>query len=173
MNRKFVINLDGSGIDEAIKGVEECKKWLERKTDELAEKLANKGYTVALDIMAGHVFDGETLASLQVEHVGPGQYVVKAASRAILFLEFGTGVKGTGHPESSGFGGGTYPGQTHAFDEGGWWFPTDDPRLIRFVNKEGQGFGHSFGIAPAAPMYNGVKETELELASIVQEVFST
>ena len=173
MKHKYVISLDGKGIDEAIKGIEEHKKWLERKTDELAQRLADKGYTVALDIMAGHIFDGETVASLKVEKLSEGHYVVKAASRALLFLEYGTGIRGGGHPEPNGYGPGTYPGQKHAFDPGGWWYPTDDPRLILATNKEGQGFGHSYGMPAAAPMYNGVKEAEMELTSLVQEVFST
>ena len=98
-----------------------------------------------------------------------------ANSTAVLFLEFGTGLKGFGHPEASenGMGAGTYPGQTHAFDPNGWMFETDDPRLIVHYSNNGKGLGHSKGMAPAMPMYNAVKGIEQDLESIIREVFAS
>lgn len=171
MKHRYVIGIDGSGIDEALQGIAEWKRWLDRKTEELAKRLAENGYEVAMNVMANHVFDGDTIASLRVEQVGPSHYVVKAESAAILFLEFGSGIRGGGHPEPNGFGPGTYPGQKNALNPKGWWFPTDDPRLIVRTTKDGQGWGHSYGMTAAMPMYNAVKETEQELTAIVQEVF--
>ena len=172
MRHDITVELSTRGIDEIIRALEEFPKWLEIKCEELAEKLARRGYEVAFQIMAAHVFDGDTLASLHVEKLGPAVYAVMAQSAAVLFLEFGTGTKGYGHPEPGDFGPGTYPGQTHAFDPKGWWFPTDDPRLIVKKTKDGQGWGHTYGQAPAMPMYTAVKTLEMDFQEIVSEVFT-
>ena len=171
MKQTFVIGLDGSGADKAAEGILQYAAWLERKCDELASRLSEMGREVAMQIIAGHVFSGSTLAGLRVEKLGEGRYAIKAESEAILFLEFGTGIKGSGHPEPNGYGPGTYPGQKHALDPKGWWFPTDDERLIVRTDKNGQGWGHSYGMPPAMPMYKAVTELEQNLDAIVREVF--
>ena len=176
MKKVYVIDaLTGKGIDQLITACEERKKWLQEKSEELARRLAEVGYETANIIMSGHVFDGDTLASLRVERIGEAQYAVKANSAAVLFLEFGSGIGGGGHPEAgdNGMGPGTYPGQSHAFDPNGWWFQTDDERLIVWRDKEGNGWGHSYGMAPAMPMYNGVKSAEQQLEALIKEVFAS
>ena len=171
MKQTFVIGIDGSNADAAAKGIMFYAEWLELKCDELASKLAEKGRDIAMQVMAGHVYSGGSIGSLHVESLGSGRYAIKAASEAILFLEFGTGIKGGGHPEPNGYGPGTYPGQKHALDPRGWWFPTNDERLIVRTDKNGQGWGHSYGNAPARPFYRAVTELEQDLDAIVREVF--
>lgn len=165
--------LTPNGIDQLISDVEQKQKFLREKSDELAKRLAKVGEDTAREIMGQHVFDGDTLASLHTEHRGPAHYAVRAESEGVLFLEYGSGLKGYGHPEPEGYGPGTYPGQTHAFSPSGWWFRTDDPRLIRRYDKKGQGWGHSYGNAPAMPMYNGVKSVEQNLQKVAEEVFNS
>lgn len=173
MKRKYVIGLDGSGIDEMLRGIEEYKRWLMKKTDQLAQMAANTGYEFAYTVLSNHVYSGETLSSLTVEKRGEAQYVVKAESEAILFLEFGSGLRGYGHPEPQGFGPGTYPGKGHWSDPGGWWFETDDPNLIVYTSqKTGKSYGHSYGNPPYMPMYGAVKELDLRFDDMVREVFS-
>lgn len=172
MKRKYVIGLDGSGVDEMLKGIEEHKRWLREKTEELSKRLADMGYEFTARVLSEHVYSGATLGSLTVEQVAPAHYVVKAQSEAILFLEFGSGIQGYGHPEPQGFGPGTYPGKGHWDDPKGWWFETDDPNLIVYTNaKTGKSYGHSYGNPPYMPMYGAVKELEGELESVVREVF--
>lgn len=173
MNRTFTIGIDGRGIDAAIRGVEEYKRWIQQKTDELARKLADRGYELAYQVLSSHVYSGATLESLTVESVGPAQYIVKAESEAILFLEFGSGLRGYGHPEPQGYGPGTYPGKGHWNDPNGWWYETDDPALaVRTDAKTGKMYGHSYGNPPYMPMYGAVKGLEAEFESIVQGVFA-
>lgn len=169
---KYVITLDGKGVDEALRGVEDMRKRLELKADEIAQKLAEKGYETARVIISGHVFSGSTLSGLKVEKIGDADYVVKCESEAILFLEFGAGLIGYGHPEPMGFGPGTYPGKGHWSDPNGWWFETDDDRLIVRRDKDGKGIGHSYGIAPAMPMYAAHKEVEMDILNVAKEVFA-
>lgn len=172
MKRKYVIGIDGSGIDEAIKGVKEYQNWLKRKTEELCKRLADLGYEFSYQVLSNHIYSGETIGSLTVEKQGPTQYVVRAESTAILFLEFGAGLIGYGHPEPGNFGPGTYPGKGHWNDPGGWWFETDDPNLaVRKNDKTGKMYGHSYGTPPYMPMYNSVRSLRDELEDLVKEVF--
>jgi len=171
VKRNIDIELSEKGIKELQKYLRDYDKWLKAKSDELAKMLSEMGYNAAFTIMSGHIFDGETISSLRVVKKDNAHYVVMAESEAILFLEFGTGLMGYGHPEPHGMGPGTYPGQKHALDLKGWWFQTDDPRLIRYVDKDGQGWGHSYGMAPAMPMYTAVKTIEQDLERAVKAVF--
>ena len=172
MKKKYVITLDGKGIDEALKDIENMRQWLEQKADEIAKRLADKGYETAKVIISNHVFSGSTLEGLTVEKLGNAQYVVKVASEAILFLEFGAGLIGYGHPDPMGFGPGTYPGKGHWNNPNGWFFETDDPRLIVKTTKDGKTLGHSYGIAPAMPMYTAHKEVEMDILNVAREVFA-
>lgn len=172
MKQTFVIGIDGSGIDEAIRGTQRWAEWIKQKTDQLAGMLANMGCEFAYTVLSSHVYSGATLGSLRVEQKGPGQYVVKAESEAILFLEFGTGLRGFGHPEAHGYGPGTYPGKGHWSDPSGWWFETEDANLaVKYDDKTGKMYGHSYGNPPYMPMYSSVKELELRFEEAAREVF--
>lgn len=168
-----MIRLDVKGVDATIRDIQRYKQWLKDKTEQLADRLAHLGYDFSFTVLSGHVYSGATLSSLTVEKTGYAQYVVKVESEAILFLEFGSGLRGYGHPEPQGYGPGTYPGQTHAFDPNGWWFETDDPALaVRKDEKTGKMYGHSYGNPPYMPMYGAVKDLENRFDQIVQEVFA-
>ena len=164
-----------SSIDEAIRQLETYSKTLDGKAQELAEKLANLGYETAYQIMAGHVYSGETISNLIVQEVDANHYTLLAGSVALLFFEFGAGVRGAGHPKAAemGMGPGTYPGQKHALDPNGWWFPTDDANLIIRTDKNGQGWGHSRGNPPYMPFYNASQQIRADLLTCAQEVFQT
>ena len=172
---KIRVSLNPDSIDAAIRQLEDYRKGLERKAAEIAERLANAGFQVSFQIMGQHIYSGETISSLQVQEISPTKYLLTAGSVALLFFEFGAGVGGGGHPLAGkmGMGPGTYPGQKHAFDKDGWWFPTDDENLIVRRDKDGQGWGHSRGNPPYMPMYNASQEMRSRLLEIAREVFKT
>ena len=69
-----------------------------------------------------------------------------------MFIEFGSGIyynAGNEHPlaKQFGYGVGTYPGQTHAYED--FWFYTD---------KDGTHSHFSHGTEATMPMYNSVIE---------------
>lgn len=171
----FIDAFDVDSIDKAIKKLGEYSDSLEQKANQLCEKLANLGYEVAFQIMGEHIYSGETISSLQVQEVGQNKYEIIAGSVALLFLEFGAGTIGAGHPLAGdfGMGPGTYPGQKHALDANGWWFPTDDSNLAISTSKDGQMWGHSRGNVPQMPMYNASRKIREDLLRVAQEVFKT
>ena len=174
MKRKYVIGIDGSGVDEMLKGIEEHKQWLERKTDELSRRLADMGALYAEYNFSGALYSGNTAHTITVEPRGENTYAVKAEGETVLFIEFGAGVRyGYGHPEPNGYGPGTYPGNGHWDDPKGWWYPSNDAAAsTRTTKKTGQSWVHTYGNPPNAFMYNSVKDLERELEQVVREVFS-
>lgn len=171
---KIKLSLNPDSIDAAIKQLEDYRNKLPEMGDKIAQELAHMGYAVAYGIMSGHVFSGETMGNLTVIEDGPGKYILYDQSSALLFFEFGAGIRyGGGHPwdEDLGFGPGTYPGNGHWDDPKGWWFPTDDPRLIIRTDKDGQGWGHSYGNKPYMPFYNASKEMRENLLEVARKVF--
>ena len=66
MKRKYVIGLDGSGIDEFIRGIEEYKEWLKRCTKTLIQRLADEGYEVTAAGFQKAQYDGTNYSAVSV-----------------------------------------------------------------------------------------------------------
>lgn len=79
----------------------------------------------------------------------------------ILFAEFGSGWLAEVLFDVSGVGQGTFPGQEHAFDLGGWSYMTMDGE-----------WHHSKGFKPSHPMYKAQMEMLDRIQEIAREVFS-
>ena len=171
--------LDSKSIGDAIDKIRNYRKQFEQKCQRVVSELAELGYQTAYRILSEHVFDGETLASLRVEQVTGADniFVISAKSEAILILEFGSGLPAANspHPEASkhGMGAGTLSEKGHFNDPNGWYYPTDDPRLIKRYNKDGtQGYGHSKGMKPQMPFYTAARDIERQIADVVGRVIA-
>ena len=155
MKKVYNIDLSMSGIKELELGLKEYERWVKRKSEELCQRLAELGAQKAEVNFASVYYDGPEDHAIAVEKRGDG-YAVVASGTTVLFVEFGSGLIGYGHPEANGMGPGTYPGKGHWDDPGGWYY------------AHGQ---HSHGNPPNMPMYNAVKELEMDLERVVREVF--
>ena len=175
MAKKLKLTLSHSSIDELKKELIQYKNDMQKKCDVFLLRLCEAGYTAARGVMAEHIFSGETISGLSVEDLGNNRFALCARSKAILFFEFGAGVKYSSqtHPKSeeNGMGAGTYPGAGHWNDPKGWWYPTDDARLIRKYDASGQGWAHSYGNPPYMPMYKASREMISSIEKIAKEVF--
>lgn len=153
---------DPTSINNAVREIEEYKKWVQKKTKELAKRLAAIGVTLAAIEYSRVPYQGLKDVNLSIE-VGakPNQYDIVANGETVLILEFGAGVRyGYGHPQAEQFGYGptTYPGQTHAADPNGWYIP---------------GGEHTYGNPPAMAMYLTGKELHQRVLEVAKEVFSS
>lgn len=162
MKHDYTVQLSTKGINTLTKALSDYQKWLERKADELASKLASLGATSASLGFAQAMYDSDhNDFQISVVHDGPMSYTVRADGHDVLFVEFGAGATmGYGHPEAgmNGMGPGTYnPESTNWSNPNGWWY--------------GNG-KHTYGNPPNMPMYNAVKNLEQELERIVREVFA-
>ena len=162
MKKVYNIELSTQGIKELQDGLKEYDKWLKRKSDELAKRLADMGAVKASLEFSRAIYTGDEDHEITVEPCNGG-YKVRATGTTVLFVEFGTGLIGYGHPEPHGMGAGTYPGKGHWDDPSGWWLPRE---------KNNGHSQHTYGNPPNMPMYNTVKELEQELARVVKEVFA-
>lgn len=84
---------------------------------------------------------------------------------ALLAIEFGAGIRYNSeeNPKAPdlGFGVGTFPDQTHAFDKNGWWF----------WSEEKQAWIHSYGVKATMPMYQASLEIAENVVKIAKQVF--
>lgn len=174
MKHEISVPLSEKGIDRLIKKLDEYERWVNRKTDELSERLASLGAVSASIGFSQAIYTGEKDYEITVEHRGKGQYAVIANGETVLFVEFGTGVTmGYGHPEAAdnGYGPGTWPDKHYGYNSKGEYVANWENDRGWYLPKEAGG-GHTYGNPPNMPMYFAVRNLEDELKSIVQEVFS-
>lgn len=134
---------------------------MKRGADEVARRLADMGFNSVSIKFQGADYDGRDSHDITVQRLGSAKYKVEVRGTAVLFIEFGSGLVGYGHPELHGYGPGTYPGKGNWNNPKGWYFT--DPLSGQSV--------HSYGNPPNAPVYETVKELEAELERVVREVF--
>lgn len=154
---------DSRSIENAIKALEIEQQRLERKSMELAKRLADIGVIVARVGFATTLYDGDDHVEVTVEPIKNG-YAIVAKGEAVAFIEFGAGATyGYGHPKPDvdgyHFGPGTWnPESPHWNDPKGWYY------------EHGK---RSLGNAPAMAMY-GAEEAILmaDIREIAQQVFN-
>ena len=137
-------------------------KQIQQKTEEVCRRLAEMGAVRASLEFSRAIYTGKEDHTIKVEKCGKNEYKVRADGETVLFVEFGSGLIGIGHPEPHEYGAGTYPGKGHWDDPNGWWLPRD---------KNGGHSQHTYGNPPNMPMYNTVRALERELEDMVREVF--
>ena len=132
---------------------------LKRGAERAAKRLADMGARKAEIYFAAAYYDGNNDFKIEVINTAPGCYKVLATGQTVLFVEFGTGLIGEGHPEPHGMTPGSYSdtvGKGHWDNIDGWWYAHGKK---------------SHGNPPNMPMYTTVKELELEIERVVQEEF--
>lgn len=158
---KIVVNpYDKESVANAVKEVKRYKRWLKGKEKLLRKRLAAVGKDVARVEFSQAIYDGVNDVTVNVEEQGK-KVTVFAQGRAVLFIEFGSGAKyGYGHPESNGYGPGTYSdgpdGKGHWDDPNGWYY------------AHGK---RSFGNPPAMAMVHARDKMVEQYTAIVREVF--
>lgn len=135
----------GIKVAEAKIGESTLGKYVTIKTDITEEKTGCKTILIAT---------GETF-----EHDGYAPF------NSLLAIEFGAGIRYNReeNPKAPdlGFGVGTFPDQTHAFDKNGWWF----------WSEEKQAWIHSYGVKATMPMYQASLEIAENVVKIAKQVF--
>lgn len=154
---------DPKSVSRAIKDLNEYKKWIEKKSKSLSEKLAEIGLATASLHFETAIYDGDNDVVVTAEPTKNGWKIV-AEGQSVCFIEFGSGVVGEGHPEASKYrmGVGTWSesenGKGHWNDPNGWYY------------AHGQ---KSFGNPPAMAMWEAQKEMKRRIENVAKEVFKT
>ena len=85
------MNLSSRSIRQAIKELNTYRDSLDAKTDRLLEELAHIGIKEASIRFTTAMYDGVNDSSVSLEAIKDG-YCIKAAGKAVAFIEFGAGV---------------------------------------------------------------------------------
>lgn len=188
MSQKIVCNLSPQSIKDAQKELNRYKRRLIKKCETFVRKMALLGVHTAYQHMPGtegqgwrkYVFFDYNLETdkygAKSVMYGTQTGLIRSEWRTLnnasgievadvsplLMIEFGAGVKHDNNSRAHefGMGAGTFPGQTHAFDEDGWWYMD--------LNYE---WHHVDGIEPTMPMYYASLEMFTLLFRTAREVF--
>ena len=157
---KVDVNIfDYASVSRATRRLDDYYADLNRKADELCRRLAELGATRATLDYSGAYYDGTNDVSVAVEPIAHG-YRVRASGNAVLFIEFGSGTIGFGHPDPGNYGPGTWSdgpnGKGHWTNPNGWYY------------AHGQ---KSMGNPPAAAMYHARRDVEEYVYRIAEEIF--
>lgn len=154
-----VNGLDPESVRNAVTELRQYQSDIDGKMRQVCEKLAHIGQVRASVGFSNAIYDGTNDVSVTAEPFDNG-WKVRASGHATLFIEFGSGTIGYGHPEPQEYGPGTWSdsesGKRHWQDPNGWYY------------AHGR---KSFGNPPAAAMYYAEQDIRREIETVVKEVF--
>lgn len=144
---------------------------LDLKCERLIERLTAEGIKVVDQNMASFKGDSSRSYSTYVSiHRVPNKSVsatLVVENEDILFIEFGAGIHYNNSKVKNekaaelGYGVGSYPGQTHAFNDKGWWYTDEAGNSI-----------HSYGTEATMPVHKAYKAMVEQVIDIAKEVFA-
>lgn len=174
------ITLSEKSINRAIGELKRYRDSLAIKTETFVRRLIDVGITVAEQNAGGygkHIeFSKEGKGGIRTIGylVAKGQPITvdwdykgtrkTAKVDPLLMAEFGSGKLAEVLFAISGVGQGTFPGQTHAFDDKGWNYK-------EWQSDHKGKWHHSSGAAPTHPMYKADMEMIQQIEAIAREVF--
>ena len=164
------IELSTSSVQRAIEQIKAYQDSLNDKNDLFVQRLAELGIPIIDENIHASAGDANKYHSTQIKINSFGDHseaTLTLSGQDILFIEFGSGIYynpdgGSEHAGEFGYGVGTYPGQTHAFDEQGWWYKDETGALH-----------HSYGQQATAPMLKASHEIIENIRKIAREVYGS
>lgn len=180
MAKKISFGLSVREVQAAIKEVKAYQNDLNRKCEELCRKLTAEGIKIAQAHIGDSGFGKYIRLASEITPEQAGcqavlymedtskivsewktlEGVKKATVSPMLMIEFGSGLKAENPANIPGVGTGTFPGQTHAENPGGWYY----------MDLDGN-WHHSTGVSPKMPMYYAGKEMREKIVAVAKEVF--
>lgn len=174
MKKKIKMNLSVSDIQRTISEIKSYQNELQEKCNKFCAKLSESGIAEASYHLSESPL-GKTIlvkADIDKSKVGCKAMIIATGKtitndygtvNSLLLVEFGSGIyynhEQNPKADEYGMGIGTFPDQTHAFEDG-WWFLNDNGDWI-----------YSHGVKATMPMYNAGKEMRKKMVSVAKEVF--
>lgn len=163
------VELSQSSISKAIEKLKKYRDSLKLKNELFLRRLAETGIAVIDARIAEAEGDSDKSHDVTFKVHSYGDYsqgTLTLMGNDILFIEFGSGIHyNSSNPEHAskfGYGVGTYPGQTHAFDPEGWWY-RDSTGVAQ----------HSYGTQATMPMLSASRAMILTVRQIAREVYGS
>lgn len=174
MSKVIEVKLNTQSVQNAITELRRYKKWLIAKTQEFVRALGDEGVEIASAKFSEAVYDGTNDVTVTVEQRDKNKVAVVAIGSAVLFIEFGTGIRyPDDHPEAAehGMSRGGY-GYGLGKMKGGWRY-TGDPGTNGQLITEGKHAGevHTYGNPANMSMYLTVRELEERFEEIARRIY--
>lgn len=170
MKIKLTVN-----TNQVVRSIESYVNQLDSKTRTFLERLAQIGISSADASFRSAAYDGvnDVVVNSTPVWVDERTIAVQASGRAILFIEFGTGVFNPGvHPQASEFGmiRGEY-GKGHGKQES--WVYIGEPGTNGEVLDADRNVVRTRGNNASRSMYDAAEHMRNEIGRIAREVFGT
>ena len=158
---KIKVRLSDAGLRDAERQIQEYKTTLNKKAQEFAKALADKGLDVAKVRFANAEYAGSNDVSCRVEQNGNTCTII-AEGKSVAFIEFGTGVRFReyGKADYTPPAHGTY-GKGKGKNPHGWYFK----------QSEGAAARHTYGNPPAEVMLTARDAMVERVVQIAREVW--
>lgn len=165
------IDLSSAGIDDAIRRLEKCKRYYQRKMEDVIERLAQKGLSVMNVTYNTVAYPGTNDVDVRCEFYGDHVLII-AEGYALPFIEFGAGIR---YPEGdySETAGALHHGEyglLQGANPNGWYYEGEGGQggLATYAES---GKWHTYGNPPANAFTKTVDEIKNSVEDTVRSVF--
>lgn len=172
--RTIRLELSSSGIERAIRELEDYKRFLERKTEELRKRIGelimNNAQPVFMSAIASDLLGEEAdIGGVEVSVVeSSGLTIVIANGKDAVFMEFGAGVYHNGQVGSS-----PHPlGNDLGFTIGSYGLGNGARQVWGFRTLDGT-LHLTHGTPASMPLYNAEQAVIQRIEDIAREVFQS
>lgn len=174
---KIKVRLSDAGLRDAERQIQEYKTTLNKKAQEFAKALAQKGIDVATVRFANAQYAGDNDVTVEHDPVQtPNGFAIVAHGKAVAFIEFGTGVMhsayggelpdGVGEHGTYGKGNGQHKRWYYYGESGNAGTP------VKQVDGKGQ-LNYTSGNEPAMAMWGAVEEMASQVEATWREVWNS
>ena len=172
---KIKVRLSDAGLRDAERQIQEYKATLNKKAQEFAKSLADKGLDVAKVRFANAEYAGRNDVSCRVEQNGSTCTII-AEGKAVAFIEFGTGAhhNGYGGELPPGVGAHGSYGKGHGAQRR-WYYYGEAGNAgtpVKTVDGKGQ-LNYTDGNEPAMAMWGAVEEMASRVEATWREVWNS
>lgn len=173
---KIKVRLSDARLRDAERQIQEYKTTLNKKAQEFAKALAQKGIDVATVRFANAQYAGDNDVTVEHDPVQtPNGFAIVAHGKAVAFIEFGTGVMhsaygelpdGVGEHGTYGKGNGQHKRWYYYGESGNAGTP------VKEVDGKGQ-LNYTDGNEPAMAMWGAVEEMASQVEATWREVWNS
>lgn len=172
---KIKVRLSDAGLRDAERQIREYKTTLNKKAQEFAKSLADKGLNVAKVRFANAEYAGSNDVSCRVEQNGNICTII-ADGKSVAFIEFGTGAHHNGYGGELPPGVGAHGSYGQGKGAGRRWYYYGDPgnagTYVDTVPGKGQ-LNYTSGNEPAMAMWGAVEEMASQVEATWREVWNS
>lgn len=174
---KIKVRLSDAGLRDAERQIQEYKTTLNKKAQEFAKALAQKGIDVATVRFANAQYAGDNDVTVEHDPVQtPNGFAIVSHGKAVAFIEFGTGA------HHNGYGGELPPGVgahgSYGKGQGAnrrWYYYGESGNAgtpVKQVDGKGQ-LNYTDGNEPAMAMWGAVEEMASQVEATWREVWNS